>query len=125
LVSLLADPLFAKYGILKVGNLYRQQLRMHAWKFQNGRLPDSQVAMLARVGESYSHGTREGRSGLVVSTGDHRLVGYRIPMEWGTLTEEQRAIVLVARFKWSSKGDSLVQYGAFKCGVVGCWVCGR
>jgi hypothetical protein len=25
-----ADPLFAKYGILKVGYLYRQQLRMQA-----------------------------------------------------------------------------------------------
>jgi hypothetical protein len=23
------EPLFAKYGILKVGDLYRQQLRMH------------------------------------------------------------------------------------------------
>jgi hypothetical protein len=30
-----ADPLFAKYGILKVGDLYRQQLRMHAWKFHS------------------------------------------------------------------------------------------
>jgi hypothetical protein len=53
-----ADPLSAKYGILKVGDLYRQQLRMHAWKFHNGRLPDSQAAMLARVGESHNYGTR-------------------------------------------------------------------
>jgi hypothetical protein len=69
----------AKYGILKVGDLYRQQLRMHAWKFHNGRLPDSQAAMLARVGESHSHGTRAACSGLVVSTGDRWLVGYRVP----------------------------------------------
>jgi hypothetical protein len=81
------DPLFAKYGILKVGVLYRQQLRMHAWKFYNDRLPDSQAAMLARVGESHSYGTRAACSGLVVSMGDHRMVGYRIPTEWGTLTE--------------------------------------
>jgi hypothetical protein len=59
-----ADPLFAKYGILKVGDLYQQQLRMHAWKFHNGRLPDSQAAMLARVGESHSYGTRAACSGL-------------------------------------------------------------
>jgi hypothetical protein len=26
------DPLFARYAILKVGDRYRQQLRMHAWK---------------------------------------------------------------------------------------------
>jgi hypothetical protein len=76
-----ADPLFAKYGILKVGDLYRQQLRMYAWKFHNGRLPDSQEDMLARVGESHSYGTRAAHSGLVVSTGDHKMVGYRIPTE--------------------------------------------
>jgi hypothetical protein len=105
-----ADPLFAKYWILKVGELYRQQLRMHAWKFHNDRLPDSQATMLARVGESHSYGTRAARSGLVVITGDHRMVGYRIPAEWGTLTE-------------SSKGDFLVQYEVFQCGVAGCWVC--
>ena len=120
-----ADPLFAKYGIFKVGDLYRQQLRMHAWKFHNGRLPDSQAAMLARVGESHNHGTRVVRSGLVVSTGDRRLVGYRVPKEWGTLAEEQRAVLSIAGFKRSSKGDFLVQYEAFQCGVAGCWVCGR
>jgi hypothetical protein len=81
--------------------------------------------MLARVGESHSYGTRVARTGLVVSTGDRRLVGHRIPTEWGTLKEEQRAIPTVAGFKRSSKGDLLVQYGAFQCGVVGCWVCGR
>jgi hypothetical protein len=81
--------------------------------------------MLARVRESHSLGTRAARSGLVVSTGDRRLVGYRIPTEWGTLTEEQRGIALVAGFKRSSKGDFLVQYEAFQCGVVGCSVCGR
>jgi hypothetical protein len=77
-------------------------------------------AMLARVGQSHSYGTRAACSGLVVSTGDHRMVGYRIPTEWGTLTEEQRAIVSVAGFKRSSKGDFLVQ-----CGVASCWMCGR
>jgi hypothetical protein len=120
-----ADPLFAKYGILKVGDLYRQELRMHAWKFHNDRLPDSRVTMLARVGESHNYGTRAVSSGLVVSTGDRRMVGYRIPSEWGTLTEEQRAIVSVAGFKRSSRGDFLVQYEVFQCGVAGCWVCGR
>jgi hypothetical protein len=103
-----AYPLFAKYGILKVGDLYQQQLRMHAWKFHNDRLPDSQAAKLERVGESHSYGTRVARSGLVVSTGDHMMVGYRIPTERGTLTEEQRAIMSVTGFKQSLKGDFLV-----------------
>jgi hypothetical protein len=66
-----------------MGDLYR--LMLHSWKFWNGRLPDSQVAMLRRAGELHSHGIRSARSGLAVGTGDHRLVGYRVPMEWGTL----------------------------------------
>jgi hypothetical protein len=58
-----ADPLFAKYGILKVGNLHRHQLRLHAWKFWKGRLPDGQIATLRRVDESHGYGTRSARSG--------------------------------------------------------------
>jgi hypothetical protein len=119
-----ADPLFAKYGVLKVGDLYRQQLRLYAWMFCNGRLPDSQAAMLERVGESHNYGTRSARSGLVVGAGDHRLVGYRVPVEWRTLTEEQRGLRSVGGFKRSSKGDFLVEYGIFQCREVGCRVCG-
>jgi hypothetical protein len=37
----------------------------------------------ARVGDSHSYGTMAVRRGLVVSTGDHRMVGYRIPTERG------------------------------------------
>ena len=39
-----ADPILSEYGILKVGDLYRQQLRVHAWRFWNGKLPESQAA---------------------------------------------------------------------------------
>ena len=28
-----ADPLLAQHGMLKLGDLYRQQLRVHAWRF--------------------------------------------------------------------------------------------
>ena len=33
--------------------------------------------------------TRAARAGLFLSAGDCRLVGYRVPKEWGTLTEAQ------------------------------------
>jgi hypothetical protein len=82
-----ADPRFARYGILKVGDLYRQLLRLHAWKFWNGKLPDGQMATLRRVDESHGYGTRSARSRLVLGSGDHRLVAYRVPTEWRTLTE--------------------------------------
>ena len=29
----LMDPLFARFGVLKIGDLYRQQVRVHTWKF--------------------------------------------------------------------------------------------
>jgi hypothetical protein len=119
-----ADPLFAENGVLKVGDLYRQRLRLHAWKFLNGRLLNGQMATLRRVDESHGYGTRSARSGLVVGFGDHRLVAYRVPAKWRTLTEEQRGMGSVGGFKRSSKGDFLVGYGLFQCGVVYCWVCG-
>ena len=57
-----ADPLFARHGMLKVGDLYRQQLRVHAWQFWNGRLPENQAAMLGRCGDVHGYSTRSARS---------------------------------------------------------------
>ena len=85
-----ADPLFAQHGMLKIGDLYRQQLRVHAWRFWNGRLPESQAAMLSRAGDVHRHATRSARSGLFLSTRDSRSVGYRVPKELASLTEAQR-----------------------------------
>ena len=116
-----ADPLFASYGVLKVGDLYRQQLRVHGWKFWRGLLPEAQGALLARVGQVHGHATRAARMGLAVTTGDHGRVGYRVPGEWNSLTDEQRGAVSLAAFKRGSKGGFLATYGAFRCG--GCYVC--
>ena len=80
-----ADPLLAEHGMLKVGDLYRQQLRVHGWQFWNGRLPENQAAMLSRAGDVHGHGTRSARAGLYLSTRDHRSVGYRVPKEWASL----------------------------------------
>jgi hypothetical protein len=76
-----ADPLFSGYGVLKVGELYRQQLRLHAWKFCNGKLPDGQMAIPRRVDGLYGYGTRSARNDLVVGSGNHSLVAYRVPAE--------------------------------------------
>ena len=53
-----SDPLFARYGILKIDDLYRQQLRTHAWQFWNGHLPESQAAMFQRTTTLHGHLTR-------------------------------------------------------------------
>ena len=119
-----ADPLFARFGMLKVGDLYRQQLRVHAWRFWNGRLPESQAAMLGRAQDVHGYATRSARSGLHLSTGDHRSVGYRVPKEWATLTEGQRGLGSLAAFKRGSRAGFLAGYGSFVCRVAGCGVCG-
>ena len=77
-----ADPLFARFGVLKVGDLYRQQVRVHTWKFWNGNLPKSQAVMLQRVDRRHNYGTKAARGGLAVSSEDHRVVGFRVPVEW-------------------------------------------
>ena len=118
-----ADPLLAEHGMLKVGDLYRQQLRVHAWRFWNGRLPENQAAMLRRVGGVHGHGTRAAGSGLFLSTRDHRSVGYRVPKEWGTVPEGLRGAPSLGAFKRGSKGGFLSQYAGFVCRESNCRVC--
>ena len=116
--------MLADFGMLKVGDLYRQQLRVHAWRFWRGRLPENQAAMLGRVGSVHGHATRSARVGLFLSSRDHRAVGYRVHKEWATLTEAQRMVGSLAAFKRGSRGGFLGAYRAFVCREVGCGVCG-
>ena len=43
-----------------------------------GRLLENQTAMLEMVDGQHNYGTREARGGLVVDSGDHKAVGYRV-----------------------------------------------
>ena len=118
-----ADPLLSRYGMLKVGDLYRQQLRVHAWRFWNGLLPASQSAMLTSEADLHGYATRSARSGLAVTARDHRMVGYRVPREWATLSEAQRGVGSLLALKRGSRAGFLAEYGAFVCADAGCWVC--
>ena len=109
--------------MLKVDDLYRQQLRIHAWRFQNGLLPKNQAAMLTITADLHGYSTRSARRGLAVTARDHRVVGYRVPKEWATLTEAQRGAGSLAAFKRGSRGAFLSAYGSFVCVDAGCWVC--
>ena len=120
-----ADPLLAEHGILKVGDLHRQQLRVHAWRFWNGRLPGNQAAMLSRVADVHGYGTRSARAGLHLSTRDHRSVGFRVPREWDSLSDAQRGVASLAGFKRGSRRGFLEGYAAFVCVDRGCYVCLR
>ena len=109
--------------MLKVGDLYRQQLRVHAWRFWNGRLPSNQAAMLSRIGEVHGYGTRSARGGLHLGSRDHRSVGYRVPREWGLLTDGQRGMGSLAGFKRVSRAGFLEGYRANVCLRRDCYVC--
>ena len=119
-----ADPLFARFAMLKVGDLYRQQLRAHAWRFWNGRLPENQAAMLQRVGDVHGHATRSARRGIHVGTRDHRSVGYRVPREWAGLLVEDREVGSLAALRRRSRAGFLAEYEEFVCREVSCGVCG-
>ena len=79
--------------------------------------------MLGRIEGVHGYGTRAARAGLYLSTRDHRAVGYRVPKEWATLSEDQRGQGSLAAFKRGSRAGFLGVYGSFKCQVAGCRVC--
>ena len=118
-----ADPLFARFSMLKIGDLYRQQLRVHAWRFWNGRLPAGLASMLQRVGDVHGHNTRAARGGMHVGTRDHRSIGYRVPVEWAGMTGELREAGSLAAFKRRSRAGFLGEYELFVCTMRECVVC--
>ena len=118
-----ADPLFSAYGVLKIGDLYRQQLRVHAWQFWRGQLPQGQATMLGRIEGDHGHNTRTASVGLFISAREHRSIGYRAPKEWATLPEGVRSLTSGDGFKRRSKKEFIDRYATFVCEDRGCHVC--
>ena len=85
---------------------------------QQGRLP-----CIDRAGDVHGYATRSARTGMALTARDHGMVGYRVPKEWATLTEEQRGLGLFAAFKRESQEGFLEEYGVFVCCLAGCGVC--
>ena len=81
--------------------------------------------MLGRTEGVHGYRTRSARTGLYLSTRDHRSVGYRVPKEWGSLTEGQRGMGSLAGFKRESRAGFLRGYGEAVCTDRGCFVCGH
>ena len=119
-----ADLLFGDLQILKIDDLYRQQLRVHAWKFWNGKLPSSQAQALSRICEAHEHRTRAAERGIAIGSQDHKSVAYRVPKEWGALGSELRDQKSLVNFKKKSRESFLREYRAFKCETRECYVCG-
>ena len=120
-----SDPLFSSFGLLKIDDLYKQQLRVYGWKFMKGKLPENQIKMLSKVSDVHGHNTRQAKTGLSLSTQDHRSVGYRVPKEWQSLTEKVKESSSLVGFKSRSKEELLAKYKSFICNERNCYVCGQ
>ena len=118
-----ADPLFAKYGVLKVEDLYRQQCRIHAWQFWNGCLPENQAAMFQRTSDLHTYSTRLAGTGLTMMTGDKRSMRYQIPKEWSSLPEKLKSQRSLTAFKRQSRRQFLELYKKFSCREADCRAC--
>ena len=61
--------------------------------------------------------------GLHLTSRDHGSVGYRVPVEWASLSDDQRGMGSLAGFKRGSRDGFLAGYAAFVCAVRDCYVC--
>ena len=119
-----ADPCFSRLGILKIEDLYKQQLRVHAWNFFKDRLPVNQTAMLSRAKDVHRYGTRAAEGGMLsYSAVNERSIGYRLPKEWQTTPQDIRNSNSLPGMKKKSKQGFLSQYGSFSCNARDCFVC--
>ena len=119
-----ADPGFFSLGILKIEDLYKQQLRIHGWQFSKNRLPENQAAMLQRTKDTHKYQTRASERGLLsYSAQDERSIGQRLPKEWQSTPQDIRETISYQGMKKKSKGTFLSRYGLFECHVRDCFVC--
>ena len=88
------------------------------------RLPEAQAAMLQRVEDRHGYATRSAGAGLAVLTADHRSVGFRVPVEWGSVPGSLKEAGTVSAFKRGSRAGFVQAYGGFVCRDGGCRVCG-
>ena len=121
-----SEPIFYELGILKIDDLYRQQLRIHAWKFSRGMLPENQRAMLCMVRDTHNYETRaSGNRLLSYSTQDQRCIGYRLPREWQSTPSDVREASGLQLMKKRSKQHFLLKYSFFECSTQNCFICSR
>ena len=90
--------------------------------FRN-RLQRNQESMLCRVSDTHQHNTRNAKTGLSLSTQDHRSIAYRVPKEWLSLPEKPREMRSLGGFKKKSKNEFVRNYGNFECSELNCVAC--
>ena len=115
------DPLFSKLAILKIDDLYTQQLRMFSFKLSRGLLPSGVSSLFDKV--SHSHRTRGASSNLYVGRYDSRSIKTIATRCWNTLPNCLKGSPSLASFKEMSKRGLLAPYASFVCRMGGCASC--
>ena len=115
------DPLFAKLAILKIEDLYTQQVRLFSFKLSRGLLPSGVSSLFDKV--RHSHGTRGASSNLFVGRNDTRSIKTIAPRCWNALPASLKGSPSVASFRVMSKRGGLAPYAPFVCRVRGCASC--
>ena len=117
-----ADPLFAKLAVLKIDDLYTQQVRLFSYKLSRGLLPSGVSSLFDKV--KHTHGTRGASNNLFVGRYDSRSIRSIAPRYWNTLPAGLKGSPSVASFKEMSKRGLLAPYASFVCKVGSCASCG-
>ena len=117
-----SDPLFAKFGVLKIDDLFSQKVRMFSFKLSRGLLPSGMAALFNKV--SHGHNTRGARSNIFVTRSDPRSIKCIAPKYWNPLPGGLKLSPSVASFRDQSKLGLLAPYKSFVCPVRrGCRSC--
>ena len=117
------DPLFAKFAVLKIDDLFEQRKRIFSLRLSRGMLPSGVASLFERASHSYN--TRGARSNLYVGSSDARSMLYIVPKCWNSLPSALKASPSINSFRDMSKRGLLAPYSRFVCCVGGCLSCPR
>ena len=72
----------------------------------------------------HEHNTRSAKTGISGTTTDRGSMGFRVPKEWSTLSEELQGVKAKDAFKRRSKMQFIKKYKEFECRQRDCRICG-
>ena len=120
------DPLFHKFGILKVQDIVTHQLRIDGYMAFHNKLPLKINSYLVKTSLIHNYCTRKTKFALAAQHSAHskKSVVSRISSEWNLFAEELESVdISLATFKKKSKLLFLNEYGNFTCMDSNCQNC--
>ena len=116
-----ADPLFARLGVLKVGDLYSQRVRVFSYQLSRGQLPCGVSSLFNKIEHGYN--TRGSGVNLSVGKSNSGSIAGIVPTVWNALPGYLKSCPSLASFKENSKKGFLADYSRFRCNIRSCQSC--